>query len=137
MTGINRFVTDKHLKAILKDTDGLGTEATRAGIIDLLFKRGFLQRQGKQIHATDVGIGLINALPIQCTTPDMTARWEATLNRIAEQQANYQNFMQPLESALKELISIATNQLPVSLQGIKAKVKPAYKKRRARKKKAA
>lgn len=137
MTGINRFVTDKHLKAILKDTDGLGTEATRAGIIDLLFKRGFLQRQGKQIHATDVGIGLINALPIQCTTPDMTARWEATLNRIAEQQANYQNFMQPLESALKELISIATNQLPISLQGIKARVKPAYKKRRVRKKKAA
>ena len=76
MTNIARFVTDKALKAILKDTDGLGTEATRAGIIDLLFKRGFLQRSGKQIHATDAGKGLIAALPIHCTQPDMTAQWK-------------------------------------------------------------
>ena len=43
MTNIARFVQDKSLKAILKETDGLGTEATRAGIIDLLFKRGFFK----------------------------------------------------------------------------------------------
>lgn len=41
MTGIARFVQDKELKKILRETDGLGTEATRAGIIELLFKRGF------------------------------------------------------------------------------------------------
>jgi DNA topoisomerase-3 len=41
MTGIARFVQDKDLKKILRATDGLGTEATRAGIIELLFKRGF------------------------------------------------------------------------------------------------
>ncbi len=39
MTGIARFVANKNLKAILKETDGLGTEATRAGILDTLFKR--------------------------------------------------------------------------------------------------
>ncbi|MCC3263027.1 DNA topoisomerase III, partial [Paenibacillus polymyxa] len=39
MTGIARFVQDKALKKILRATDGLGTEATRAGIIELLFKR--------------------------------------------------------------------------------------------------
>ena len=48
MTGIARFVQDKELKKILRATDGmLGTEATRAGIIELLFKRGFLQRKGE------------------------------------------------------------------------------------------
>ena len=46
MTGIARFVQDKDLKKILRATDGLGTEATRAGIIELLFKRGFLEKRG-------------------------------------------------------------------------------------------
>jgi DNA topoisomerase-3 len=46
MTGIARFVQDKDLKKILRATDGLGTEATRAGIIELLFKRGFLEKKG-------------------------------------------------------------------------------------------
>ncbi len=46
MTGIARFVQDKDLKKILRATDGLGTEATRAGIIELLFKRGFLSKKG-------------------------------------------------------------------------------------------
>jgi DNA topoisomerase-3 len=46
MTGIARFVQDKDLKKILRATDGLGTEATRAGIIELLFKRGFLRKRG-------------------------------------------------------------------------------------------
>ncbi|WP_334028621.1 DNA topoisomerase III [Alteromonas sp. P256] len=137
MTGINRFVKDRALKAILKDTDGLGTEATRAGIIELLFKRGFLKRQGKIINATPAGIGLVEALPEMCTTPDMTAKWEATLNNIAEQQANYKSFMQPLEKSLHELIDIASSNVPVSLKGIKSTVKPAFKKRRRTKKKEA
>lgn len=134
MTGINRFVKDATLKSILKDTDGLGTEATRAGIIELLFKRGFLQRQGKLIMATPAGKGLIEALPDVCTTPDMTAKWEATLNNIAEQQANYTSFMQPLEKTLIALIEKASSDVPASLKGIKATVKPAYKKRKRRKK---
>jgi DNA topoisomerase III len=137
MTGINRFVSDKQLKAVLKDTDGLGTEATRANIIELLFKRGFLQRQGKLIRATDAGKGLINALPELCTKPDMTAQWEATLNNISEQKTNYQSFMNPLTQTLKELISIASSQLPTSLKGVKSNQKPAYKKKRNVKKKAA
>ncbi|WP_036832004.1 DNA topoisomerase III, partial [Photobacterium sanctipauli] len=63
MTGIARFVSDNSLKKILRDTDGLGTEATRAGILDVLFKRQLLMRQGKNIHATEAGRGLIYALP--------------------------------------------------------------------------
>ena len=136
MTGINRFVTDKTLKAVLKDTDGLGTEATRAGIIELLFKRGYLQREGKKIHATAVGKGLINALPEQCTKPDMTAQWEASLNAIGEQTVSYQQFMTPLNNTLAQLISLASSQLPSSLQGVKSLQKPAYKRRRTSKKKA-
>ena len=49
MTGIARFVQDKDLKKILRETDGLGTEATRAGIIELLFKRGFFTKKRGEI----------------------------------------------------------------------------------------
>lgn len=63
MTGIARFVQDKDLKKILRATDGLGTEATRAGIIELLFKRGFLEKKGRYIHSTEPGRALIHSLP--------------------------------------------------------------------------
>ncbi len=77
MTGIARFVQDKDLKKILRETDGLGTEATRAGIIELLFKRGFLTKKGRNVHSTETGRILIQALPDIATQPDMTAHWES------------------------------------------------------------
>ena len=57
-------------KKVLSETDGLGTEATWAGIIELLLKRQFLTRKGKEIHATQVGRQLINSLPEQMVLPD-------------------------------------------------------------------
>jgi len=86
MTGISRFVTDPELKRILKETAGLGTEATRAGILELLFKRGYLQRHGKQIRASQLGRVFIQSLPERITTPDLTALWEAQLEQICHQQ---------------------------------------------------
>ncbi len=127
MTGIGRFVKDIELRKILKDTDGLGTEATRAGIIELLFNRGFLRRERKQIHATAPGRGLIAALPDKATTPDMTAQWESQLNAIGTRKATYTEFMQPLTASLHALIEQSKATLPSSLAGISA-VKTAYKK---------
>ncbi|MCK7629720.1 DNA topoisomerase III [Shewanella sp. JNE10-2] len=118
MTGISRYVTDPEIRKILKETDGLGTEATRAGIIELLFKRGFLQRLGKSIVSTDVGKGLINSLPLSATTPDMTALWEASLNGICHKETSYQGFMQPLLGTLSTLIQNAGAQLPTALNGL-------------------
>lgn len=116
MTGISRFVKDPEIRKVLRETDGLGTEATRASIIELLFRRKFLVRQGKQIRATHTGKSLITALPDQATTPDMTADWEAQLSRISERALNYQAFMHPLESNLHDLINQAKtttlSQLP-------------------------
>ncbi|MCS4309313.1 DNA topoisomerase-3 [Rheinheimera pacifica] len=121
MTGISRYVSDPAIKAVLRETDGLGTEATRAGIIELLFKRGFLQRQGKQIRATDTGKALIQALPLQAGLPDMTARWEAELSRICLRETSYQAFMQPLQTELGLLISQAALVTPAGLPKGKAR----------------
>jgi len=105
MTGIARFVANPDIKKVLRETDGLGTEATRAGIIELLFKRGFLTKKGKEIHATPVGRQLILALPEVMVVPDMTAHWEAQLEAIAEKRLNYSQFMQPLLEGLSQLIN--------------------------------
>ena len=128
MTGISRFVSSADIRKILKDTDGLGTEATRAGIIELLFRRGFLVRKGKQIHATDAGRGLIKALPEEATLPDMTAHWEATLNAISQRETNYADFMQPLETQLHKLIGNSSSGSVNSLRGVTAK-QPGKKKK--------
>ena len=114
-------VKDEAVRKILRDTDGLGTDATRAGIIELLFKRGFLQRQGKQIRATDTGTALIQALPLQASLPDMTARWEAELSRICQRETSYQAFMQPLQTELGQLISQAATVTPAGLPQGKTK----------------
>jgi len=111
MTGIARFVNDEGIRKVLRDTDGLGTDATRAGIIELLFKRNFLQQQGKKIIATDVGISLVNALPVKATLPDMTAQWESTLTAISEKNASYVSFMEPLTSTVSDMI-LGASQLP-------------------------
>lgn len=104
MTGIARFVQDKELKKILRATDGLGTEATRAGIIELLFQRGFLMKKGRNIHSTETGRILIGALPDIATQPDMTAHWEAQLTDISQKQTTYQQFMSDLERMLPDLV---------------------------------
>lgn len=105
MTGIARFVKDSEIKKILRETDGLGTEATRASIIELLFKRQFLIRQGKQIRATAVGRQLILNLPEGVTTPDMTAHWESQLEKISQKDLNYHQFISALITTLEQLIT--------------------------------
>ncbi|MGE9691576.1 DNA topoisomerase III [Erwinia amylovora] len=110
MTGIARFVQDKDLKKVLRATDGLGTEATRAGIIELLFKRSFLFKKGRYIHSSPAGRALIHSLPEMAARPDMTAHWESTLTKISEKQCRYQDFMSPLVETLHSLIQQARQQ---------------------------
>jgi DNA topoisomerase-3 len=118
MTGISAHVSDPQLRKILRDTDGLGTEATRAGIIELLFSRGFLSRTGKTITSTSSGRGLIEALPDVATYPDMTARWESELSAISEGRSQYKKLMSPLQEQLKELVVQSREILPKGLSGL-------------------
>ncbi len=104
MTGIARFVRDPEIKKVLRETDGLGTEATRAGIIELLFNRGFLVRQGKTIRPTDIGRAFIESLPEPLVLPDMTAHWEQQLDQILHQQLGYREFIEPLSVAIESMI---------------------------------
>ena len=130
MTSIARFVADKELKKILRDTDGLGTEATRAGILDTLFKRQLLLRQGKSILSSPAGRGLIHALPVESTYPDMTAHWEHQLQAMAEKQQPYRPFMNDLEQKIDGLMQqIKTSGIPDSLRSLPKVDKPAFRRK--------
>ncbi|MDX1303747.1 DNA topoisomerase III [Photobacterium sp.] len=139
MTGIARFVSDASLKKILRDTDGLGTEATRAGILELLFKRQLLKRQGKNIHATEAGRGLVYALPDEATYPDMTAHWEHQLQDMADKKCAYQPFMDALQQQVHQLMDkVKYSDVPISLRELKSpEPRQAGKKRRSTKQKKA
>ncbi|WP_105188608.1 DNA topoisomerase III [Pseudoalteromonas sp. T1lg48] len=127
MTAISRYVKDPDIRKVLRETDGLGTEATRASIIELLFTRGFLARSGKTIVATETGVALLNALPDTLSTPDMTAHWEMALAKIAEKQLKYDDFMQPLVGQLGALIEEAKNCDSRQFSHIKSQVKRKFK----------
>ncbi|MBX2826447.1 MAG: DNA topoisomerase III [Gammaproteobacteria bacterium] len=134
MTGISQFVSDKALKKVLRETDGLGTEATRAGIIELLIRRQFIERQQKNLRATPAGIALVEALPSSTTLPDMTARWESCLTSISQGAADYDTLMQPLITQLRDLATESRTILPRGLQGLGnkyTKKRGPTKKRRA------
>ena len=111
MAYLHWYIEKQQLKKVLRETDGLGTEATRASIIELLFKRGFLIKKGRYIQSTEVGRILIHALPTQVTLPDMTAHWEMQLTDISKKQASYQQFMSELTSQLPTLLYVDREKL--------------------------
>ena len=100
MTGISKYVEDEALRNILKETDGIGTESTRANIIETLFSRKLLARKGKKIVATELGQGLVASLPLEATLPDMTAKWEQRLRSIANCKDSYGPFMDDIKMDL-------------------------------------
>jgi len=105
MTGIGRYVADPKIKQLLRESDGIGTPATQANIIQTLFERRFMERRGRYVSATPVGRSLIAALPDAATRPDMTALWEAAMRRIAEGQAALPTFLSAVEKELLHLIA--------------------------------
>ncbi len=114
MTNIARFVSDPALRKTLRETDGLGTEATRAAIIDILFRRDYLYRDSRHIRATDKGKALIRALPPSVSTPDRTAVWEATLESIRQGKADPRQFLDALKKEIREFIHTSAGTAPVS-----------------------
>ncbi len=93
MENIARFVTEEQFKRILKDTAGLGTPATRAGIIEGAVTRGYFKRQKKLLKATEKAQALIAVLPPAIKSPGMTAAWEQELERIADGSGDMSAFM--------------------------------------------
>ena len=83
---------------------GLGTPATRAGIIEKLVRSGFAERKGKSLVPTKDGINLVAVLPEQITSPTMTAEWENTLMQIERGKADADKFLAGIVDMTTSLI---------------------------------
>lgn len=83
---------------------GLGTPATRAGIIEKLVKGGFVERKGKSLVPTKDGNILVCVLPEQITSPSMTAEWENTLMQIERGNADADKFLSGIVGMTSELV---------------------------------
>ncbi|EAA7554395.1 DNA topoisomerase III [Salmonella enterica] len=115
MTNAASFVTDAALKKVLKENAGIGTEATRAGIIDTLVKRGFLVREKKALHSTPTGRDLISALPSALTSPGLTALWEQLLDEVAAGRVSLEDFMAKQNAWVVQLVCQGKSQ-PLAMQ---------------------
>ena len=83
---------------------GLGTPATRAGIIEKLVKSGFAERKGKSLIPTKDGCNLVCVLPEQITSPAMTAEWENTLMEIERGKADADAFLSGIVRMTGDLV---------------------------------
>ncbi|PUO38480.1 DNA topoisomerase III [Salmonella enterica] len=110
MTNAASFVTDAALKKVLKENAGIGTEATRAGIIDTLVKRGFLVRDKKVLRSTPTGRDLVSALPSALTSPGLTALWEQLLDEVAAGRVSLEDFMAKQNAWVVQLVSQGKSQ---------------------------
>lgn len=84
---------------------GLGSPATRAGIIEKLVSSGFAERKGKGLIPTRDGINLITVLPEALISPLLTAEWEQRLSEIAKGTADQSAFMEDIQQMAAELVA--------------------------------
>ncbi len=95
MEHAGRFVENEELKEKLKE-GGLGTPATRAGIIERLISVGYMKRVGKSLVPTDKGKKLMSIIPPELRSPETTGKWEKGLESIYRGNMQPERFMQSI-----------------------------------------
>lgn len=109
MKDIHKYVKDAEAKKRLRAVSGIGTEATRAAIIEDLIRRRFLKAQGKkkQLVPQSVAELLVDALPDEMTYPDKTAVWEDELAFMAAGEGGMERFLAQQAAFAGELCEAA------------------------------
>lgn len=97
-------VSDRNLSRILEETSGLGTPATRADIIEKLFSSFYIERRGKELVPTSKGLQLVELVPEELRSAEMTARWEDKLAAIAKGNASDKQFVADMRAYATDLV---------------------------------
>ncbi len=113
MQTAGKTLDEKELSDAMKET-GLGTPATRAAIIEVLLKRGYVTRTGKSLEATDKGIHLIEVVHPEVKSPAMTGQWEAFLNRIQQGEAQLDPFLERISDYVRSVVGRVSQTTPVA-----------------------
>ncbi|MBN9459722.1 MAG: DNA topoisomerase III [Burkholderiales bacterium] len=104
MKGVAKLVTDPRLKQKLKDTTGIGTEATRANVINGLLARGYLVKKGRAVRASDAAFTLIDTVPPAIADPGTTAVWEQALDMIEAGTLTLDTFIEKQSTWVAQLV---------------------------------
>lgn len=110
MKNIGGYLKDKSLKPILKDCSGIGTEATRAGEIELLQERRYLKLEKKELVPMEKAMMIIQLLPDSITYPDITALWEKNLEAISNKEMSVQDFFSQQKTYIQQLLDDAIHK---------------------------
>lgn len=105
MKNVAKLVNDPRLKQKLRDTTGIGTEATRAGIIKGLIDRGYLLKKKRALMASAAAHTLIEAVPAAIADPGMTAIWEQALDEIEVGRLTLDAFVAKQASWIAQLVA--------------------------------
>ena len=97
-------------KGVEVERKGLGTPATRAGIIENLIFKGFVERDKKNLIATQKGISLVTIVADTFKSEETTAKWEMELSDIAQGKSSKENFLEAIENEIKEVVSTYIKQ---------------------------
>ena len=105
MKNVAKLVNDPRLKQKLRDTTGIGTEATRAGIIKGLIDRGYLLKKKRALMASAAAHTLIEAVPTAVADPGMTAIWEQALDEIEAGRLTLDAFVAKQANWIAQLVA--------------------------------
>jgi len=104
METAGKLVDDDEAAEAMKDA-GLGTPATRAATIERLIDADYVEREGRQLRATEKGVGLITMLGDHVLTkPELTGKWEQRLNRIERGQDDHAAFQSDVEQFTRDIV---------------------------------
>jgi DNA topoisomerase-3 len=92
MQQIGKLVSSEKLREILKETTGIGTNATRAGIIKGLIDKGYVKKQKNALVPQNSATALIAAVPGEVSNPALTATWEMVLSGIERGEVTLDEF---------------------------------------------
>jgi DNA topoisomerase III len=104
MQTAGQTLDERELSEAMKET-GLGTPATRAATIEVLLKRGFIVRAGKNLEATEKGIHLIEVVHPEVKSPAMTGQWEAFLKKIQNGEARLEPFLDGINQYVRSVVN--------------------------------
>ena len=104
---------------------GIGTAATRASIIETLLKRSYIEREKKNLRATEKGIRLLEVVHPKVRSPQMTGEWEAKLRSIERGDGGYDRFIRGIEEFVRDVVGGSANGSAPASDHEPAQAKPA------------
>ena len=106
MKTANKTVDDEQAIKILQEVEGIGTEATRASIIETLKQKEYIKVEKNKLIVTEKGKLLCQAVESQhlLTSAEMTAKWETYLKKIGKKEGNQETFIANIKKFIVHLI---------------------------------